>query len=90
MVIKKTHTRESKPVEGGFLDTDGPFPESFIWNRYWIGMVENCSSYSGSFFIQTKSQLPNKIEEFFKKITSGGTPIKYLRCVNAGERQSKL
>ena len=30
------------------------------------------------------------MEEFFEKMTSRGTPVKYPRCDNAGEHQSKL
>ena len=30
------------------------------------------------------------MEEFFEKMTSHGTPVKYLHCNNSGEHQSKL
>ena len=40
--------------------------------------------------MKTKSQLPNKMEEFLKKMTSHGNPVNYLRCVNMGEHQSKM
>ena len=40
--------------------------------------------------MKNKSQLPKKMEEFFKKMTSHGTPVKYLCCENAGKYQSKL
>ena len=31
-----------------------------------------------------------KMEEFFEKMTSRGTPVKYLLCNNTGEHQLKL
>ena len=30
------------------------------------------------------------MKEFFEKMTPCGTPVKYLRCKNSGEHQSKL
>ena len=82
-VRKKTYTRVSQPVERIFVDTTGPFLETFIWNRYWIGILDNYSRYSWSFFTETKSQLPKNIEECFHKLTSCGTQVKYLHCDNA-------
>ena len=44
-VRKKTYTRASHPGERIFVDKTGPFPESLIGNRYWIGVVYNYSRY---------------------------------------------
>ena len=87
---KKTYNIALHPGEKFFVDTTGPFLESFIGNRYCIGILDGYSHYSWSLFMKTKSQLPNKMEEFFQKIISLGTPVKYLCCDNAGETQSKL
>ena len=38
-VRKKTYTRSSHPGESIFVDTTGPFPEIFIGDGYWIGVV---------------------------------------------------
>ena len=86
---KKTYKRESKPGERIFVNTTGPFPKSLIHNRYWIGVLYDYSRYSWSLFTKTKSQLTNKMEDFFEKMTSHGTPVKYLRCDNTGEHQQK-
>ena len=87
---KKNYMRVSKPGERVFVDTTGPFPESLIRNRYCISVVDNYSHYSWSFFTKIKSQLPNEMEEFFKKMTARGAPLKYIRCDNSGEQQSKF
>ena len=89
-VRKKTYTRASNPVENIFVDKTGPFPESLIGNWYWTDIVDNCSRYSWSFFTNTKSNFPKKMEEFFKNIMLRVTPFKYLHCDNMGEQQSKL
>ena len=69
---------------------NGPFPDSLIEDWYWIGVVDNYSRYLWRLFMKTKSQLPKKMEEFFDKMMSRGTPVKYPCCDNAGERKSKL
>ena len=69
------------------MDTTGPFLEILIGNRYWIGVVDNYSRYSWIFFTETKPQLPKNTEEFFEKMTSCGTPVKYLCYENKGEHQ---
>ena len=59
-VRKKTYTRFTKQGERIFVDTTGLFPESLIWNRYRIGVVDDYNSYSWSLFTKTKLQLPKK------------------------------
>ena len=76
--------------ESIFVYTTGPFPEILIGDRYQVGVVDDYSRYYWSFFMNTKSQLPNKKEELFEKVTSHGTPVKYLRCDNSDEHQSKF
>ena len=51
---RKTFMGVSQPGERIFVDMTGPFPESLIDNRYWIGVVDNYSHYSWSFFTKTK------------------------------------
>ena len=54
------------------------FLESLIENWYWIGVVDDQRHYSQIFFMNTKSQLLKKMEQFFKKMTSYVTSVKYL------------
>ena len=62
VVRKKNYTRVSQPGEIIFVETTGPFPESLIGDRYWIGVVDDYSRYSWSLFTKTKLQLPKKME----------------------------
>ena len=59
--------------------------KSLIGNRYWIGVVDDYSRSSWSFFTKKKSQLPNKMDEIFEKMTPSGTLVKYIRCDNTGQ-----
>ena len=88
-VRKTNYTRVSHPGKSISVDTTGPLPEILIGNRYWICVVEDYRCYSWSFLTKTKSQIPKNIEEFFDKMTSRGTPVKYLCCNNSGEHQLK-
>ena len=58
------------------MDTTGPFPDILFGNPYCIGVVDDYSRCSWDFFTNTKSQLPNKMEEIFKNMMSCGTPVK--------------
>ena len=78
VVRKKDYTRASHPGENIFAHTAGPFLESLIVSRYWIGVVENYSRYSRSFFTKTKSQLLKNMVYIFEKMTSRGELVKYL------------
>ena len=89
-VRNKTYTRASQPGESIVVDTTDPFPDSLIGNRYCIDIVDNYSRYSWSFFMKTKSQLPNKMDEIFENMMPDGTLIKHLRYDNTKEKQSKL
>ena len=75
-VRKETYTRSSQLGDITFADRTGTFTESLIGNWYWIGLVDNYSCYSWSLFMNTKSQLTKKTEEFFENMTSGGTLVK--------------
>ena len=90
VVRKNTYTRSSQMGENIFVDTTGPFPEILIGNWYCIGVVNDYSRYSLSFFTKTKLQLKKKMEDLFKNMTSRGTPLKYLCCDNTEEHQSKF
>ena len=89
-VRNKKYTIVSQPGETIFVDMTGPFLNILIGDWYWISVVDNYSRYSWSLFTKTKSQLPKKMEKCIEKMTSCGTPAKYLCIDKAGEHQSKL
>ena len=59
---KKTYKRVSNLGERTFVATTSLFLESLISNQYWIGVVDDHNRNSWSFFMNTKSQLPKKME----------------------------
>ena len=86
---KNIHTG-NKYWRNYFLDTTGSFPESLIGNRYWIDVVEKYNCYYWSLFMKIKHQLPKEMADFPEKTIPHGTLVKYLRCRNSGEHQSKF
>ena len=65
LVRKINYTRVSHPGESIFVDTTGPFPEILIGNQYWIGVLDNYSCYSWSFFTKKKASNDKKEGRFF-------------------------
>ena len=63
----KTYMRASQLGEKIFVYTAGPFTDILIGNWYWIGVVDDYSRYSWSFFTKTKLQLPKKRVRVLRK-----------------------
>ena len=86
-VQKNTYMRASHLGASIFVYKTGPFPYSLIGNWYWIVVVDNYSCYYGSFLTKNQLKLSKKMGYFFRKMTSRGTPVKYLCYNNTGEHQ---
>ena len=57
--------------------------------RFWVLIMDDCSSFLSSFFLKKKSNLKNKGVFMFKKIENNfNLKIKRVRCENAGENLS--
>ena len=89
-VRKSTGTRSTKPGERLFVDTSGPYPESLSGNRYWIQIVDDFSRKGWSKFRKSKVDLPKVVDEHITYLRTCNHIVKYIRCDNAGEHQSKL
>ena len=88
-VRNKKYTRASNPGERIFGQN------WFIPGEYNCGSVLDWSSRRlqplfMDFIYENKISTFKNMEEFFEKMTSHGTLVKYLCCHNAGEHQSKL
>ena len=89
-VSKTTDTKATAPKERLFIDTSGPYPESIIGSKYWFALVDDFSRYGWRFFGKKKSDMVTIIEHHLKMMIAAGYNIKYIRCDNAGEYQTKL
>ena len=84
--VKKTTAKSaSKPCERLFVDLSGPFHPTNKSNKYWFMAVDDYSRKKWSRYIKSKDQIGIPLEELLITMKGRGTPVKYLRCDNAGE-----
>ena len=81
--------RATLPGERLYVDISGPCKQTYVGSKYWILFVDDFSRKSWSFFVTTKSALSHIADGLFLQLR-GNTPVKYLRCDNAGENMSNL
>ena len=86
-VSKNTDTKSTKPGERIFIDTTSIRHETFGGSKYMIGIVDDCTSLMwGNMLKRKKDQVPTMVS-FLRRMKARGTPIKYIRCDNAGENK---
>jgi len=67
----------------------GPYTASIVGSKYWILFVDNYSRKSWSFFASAKNMMSHVVDGHFQQLKNN-TPVKFLRCDNAGENLTKL
>ena len=86
-VSKYTDTKSTKPGERIFIDTTSIKHETLGGSKYMIGIVDDCTSLMwGNMLKRKKDQVPTMVN-FLRRMKARGTPIKYIRCDNAGENK---
>jgi hypothetical protein len=88
-VSKISSIRATLPGERLYVDISGPYKQTYVGSKYWILFVDDFSRKSWSFFVNAKSALSDVADGLFLQLR-GNTPVKYLRCDNAGENLSNL
>ena len=84
-VNKTTTKRATKPCERLFIDISGPFHATNKGNKNWFMAVDDYSRKKWSRYIKSKDQIGTPLEELLIIMKGHGTPVKYVRCDNAGE-----
>ena len=84
-IPKTTAVKATRPGEHLFVDTAGPFSETLARNKYWQGAVDDFSGKLFSCFATTKKNIDVFIRGLLEGFKGRATPVKYLRCDNAGE-----
>jgi transposase InsO family protein len=80
----------TEPGERLYVDTSGPYDNKIINNQYWVRIYDQYSRMSWNAFTKEKSELPGVLEPFLIKFNGINNKVKFLRCDNAGEYQTKL
>ena len=84
-VSKSTETKSTIPGERIFFDISSIKTPSYGGNRFWLIALDDATSMTWSKFLKAKKELPKKMMSFLHKMIKRGTPVKFLRCDNAGE-----
>jgi Integrase core domain len=89
-VPKYTKVEAKAPGERLFMDTTGPFAPTAGGSKYDVKIVDQFSRKTWCARVKQKSQLPGLLHGHLKLLKGRGTPVKYLRCDNAGEHGNEL
>ena len=84
-VPKYTETKSTTPGERVFIDITSVRHRSMGGSKFWLGCVDDATDQTWSSFLKQKSDMPKVMMVFLRKMKTRGTPVKYIRCDNAGE-----
>ncbi|MGL5934164.1 MAG: hypothetical protein ACRCZI_00925 [Cetobacterium sp.] len=84
-VPKFTETKSSTPGERVFIDITSVAYRSLGGSKFWLGCVDDATGQTWSSFLKRKNDVPKVMMSFLRKMKARGTPVKYIRCDNAGE-----
>jgi hypothetical protein len=57
---------------------------------HWLIVVDDCTQLKRVDFYKSKSDLVDNLCEMFNKDRNNGTPVRYVRCDNAGENKDRV
>ena len=86
-VAKFTSTKSNVPGERIFIDTSSIKEKTLGGSKYLLGIVDDASNYTWGNMLKKKSDQVPTMMTFLRTMKSRGTPIKYIRCDNAGENK---
>jgi Reverse transcriptase (RNA-dependent DNA polymerase) len=84
-VPKTTETKSETPGERVFIDITSVQYRSLGGSKFWVGCVDDATDQTWSSFLKRKSDLPALMMRFLRRMKARGTPVKFIRCDNAGE-----
>lgn len=83
----RTETKATAVGERIFIDGTSVQTPSMGGNKYWHVVVDDYSHQVWSLFMPRKSDQVSRLYTFIKKMKGRGTPVKAIRCDNAGENK---
>ncbi len=89
-VPKVTHNIASKPAERMFIDISRPYLATIKGSQYYIGIVNDFSWASWSYFIHSKKLIGDVFKNHLRKMNNLGKKIEFLHCDNAGKNTAYL
>ena len=88
--VPKGGTEDKATANGEriFIDGTSVKTPSMGGNKYWVAVVDDKSSQTWSIFMKRKNDQVPRLMTFLRKMKARGTPVRRLRCDNAGENKS--
>jgi hypothetical protein len=86
-VPKFTETKSETPGERVFIDITSVKHKSLGGSKFWLGCMDDATGQTWSSLLKRKNDLAKTMMRFLRKMKARGTPVKYIRCDNAGENK---
>ena len=86
-VPKESHTKSTKPGERIFIDTSSIKEKTMGGSKFWLGCVDDATDMVWTRLLKRKNDTAKEMMVFLRKMKERGTPVKYIRCDNAGENR---
>jgi hypothetical protein len=87
-INRELKDRSKIPGERIFIDIS-QFPRPSMANsKYWLLILDDATDMIFSIFLKNKSDSPEHVIAFLRKMKDRGTPVKYIRMDNSGENIS--
>ena len=86
-INKESGTRATKPGERLFVDISSVNGTSLGGSKFFALIIDQYSSFKWGLFLKTKDDLSEKFLPIAKQLACNQTPIRNIRCNNAGENK---
>jgi len=87
--VNKTSIKSTTPGERLFFDISSIQHRSFGKNKFWLLIVDDCTDFCWSIFLQRKRDLSKAMVGIIRDLQiKHNKKVKYLRCDNGGENLS--
>jgi hypothetical protein len=87
--INKDATPHSTlPGERIFIDISKLTQPSIKNSKFWLIVIDDATDFTWSYFLTKKSDTTSKLLHIITDMQNNNTPVRRIRCNNAGENQS--
>jgi len=87
-VPKSTTDKATEPGYRVFIDQTSIKVTSLGGSKYWLVIVDDATGMTWSIFLKRKNEQVQHMLTFFRKMKRRGTPVRKVRCDNAGENKA--
>lgn len=86
-ISKINNNKSTTKGERLYVDISYIKQKSYGGSKFWLLIVDEATGMSWSSFLKEKSQLPEKVIGFVKKLAKENIMVKFIRCDGEGENK---